>query len=200
MRVRFVDPKTNTIVFPEPLKTPSNAVNPTLGTNAPATGVPVVNPLLASATISWDIRLPFQTFAERWTQVQRRELWENATCPPTNLLEVQSQRLPWKIEIHPTTPNLFVSVYDVLFTIQTTLLLEITPDEWDRFERGGKRLIVTTRETRVQGYHSTGRRLDESYRHPRRIDSLGNFTRFAGLVLAPQRSPHSLDLNFEPHG
>jgi len=200
MRVRFVDPKTNTIVYPEPLEAPSNAVIPSLGTNAPLVGATTLNPLLAPATISWDVRLPFKTTAEHWTQAQRRRLWENATFPPMNMLEVQSQHLPWKIEIRPRTPNLFVSVYDVLSEIQTALLPEITPEEWVMFEREGKRLIVTTRDTRVQGYNSGRRQLDESYRHPRRIDSLGEFTQFAGLVLVPQRSPHSLDLNFKQQG
>jgi hypothetical protein len=194
MRVRFVDPQTNRIVSPEPLsETPSNNATPRIGTNTPSVGALPINPLLAPATLPWDIRLPLESYLECCTQAQRAKLAESATQPPATRLELQSPQLPWRIEIRPRTPSLFVTVYDVLLTIQADLKLQITPEEWEQFEDAGKRLIVAARGARAQGCDPS-KQVDELYNRPRRIDSLREFTRFAGLVPAPQRTSNSFDL------
>lgn len=201
MSVRFVDPKTKRVVYPEPFQEHLNAVTPGLETNTPSVGALVVNPLLAPAnpllaSIKWDIRLPFDTYVEQWPQAERAKLAQSATLPPAVLLELQSPHLPWKIEVRPRTPVLHITVFDVLATIHAALEARIAPGEWDQFDTVGKRVIVAARGLRVQEY-DPARQADEMYNHPRRIDSLGEFTRFAGLVPAPQRGLNSLDLKLK---
>jgi len=193
MSVRFVlDPETGHVVYPEPFEAPSN-VMPNTGTNAPPAGPLQVNPLLAPATISWDVRLPFKSHVERWTQAERAKLAESATIPPTGRLELQSPQLPWRISVRPSTPNVFVTVYDVLSTIQESLEPQITRQEWKLFNYTNKCMILTARGTRVKNYQP-GCQADEFYNHPRRVDSLGEFTWFAGLTPAPRQG--SVDLGF----
>ena len=201
-RVRFVDPQTNRILDLEPLtETPSTAVTPHLGRNIPAVGALALIPLLAAATISWtwDVRFPVEVLEKHWVRAQQDVLEQSATRPPATLLHIRSPHLPWKVEIRPRTPNLFVTVYDVLSTIHGVLEPRITPQEWKRFEPIGKRVIVAERETRVRSY-APDRQVDEAFNHPRRIDSLGEFTRFAGLIPAPQRGPNEFDLKFKRRG
>lgn len=198
-RVRFVDPKTNTIVDPAPL-TPVQNDAPRMGTNAPSFGALAIHPLLMTpATPLWDARVPIQPYAANLTRTNRNRLAESATYPPTARLELQSPHLRWKIGVLPTTPNISVTVYDVLATVQTILKLEITQEEWARFELVGKQLTVAARNARIQDY-DPGKQTDEAFNHPRRIDSLGKFTRFAGLVSAPQRGSGSFDIKFERRG
>ena len=192
MSVRFIDPKTERTLYPEPFETPSNFM-PNTGTRAPPVGLPVVNPFLVCAALSWDVRTPLKSHAERWTQAQRAKLAESATLPPTGRLELQSPQLPWKISVHPSTPNVSVTVYDVLSTIQEALEPRITWQEWKLFEDDNKLTILTARSARVQNYRP-GCQADEMYNHPRRVDSLGELTWFAGLTPVPRRA--SLDLGF----
>jgi len=196
MTVRFIDQRTDHIVFPEPFEeAPSQNVMSNGGTNAPPAGALFVNPLLAPSTLSWDVRLPFNHHVEHWTQAQRAKLAESATLPPMTRLEIQSPQLPWRIRIRPGAPGLFVSVHDVLYTIQEVLDFQITWREWELFRDATKSLVLVAKDARIQSCHP-GRRLDERFKHPRRIDSLGGSTRFAGLTPATRRARNSLDLEF----
>lgn len=196
MSVRFVDPETKRVVYPEPFQAPLNAVTPGLGINAPPVGAIIVNPLLAPVVLSWDVGRSFETLVEQWPQAELARLAQSATQPPQELIEIQSPHLPWKIEVRPRTPNVHVTVFDMLTTIYAALKLHITPDEWDQFNTVGKQDIVAARGLRVQEYDPV-RQVDEMYDYPRRIDSLGELTRFAGLVPAPRRGPRSLDLKLK---
>jgi len=189
MSVRFVDPETGRIVYPGS----SNAPTPRLGTDAPPVGVIEVNPLLAPAMGSWDVRRPFETQAAQWPQEERAKLGQNATMPPTTLLEIQSSHLPWKIEVRPKTPNLQITVLDVLVTIYAALKPEITRGEWNRFDTAGRQQTVAARNIRVQEC-GLALQADELYKHPRRVDSLGEFALFAGLIPTPRRGPNTLKL------
>jgi len=197
MSVRFLDPDTRQVVYPEPFETPSRSVTPNGATNAPPAGPIVANPLLAPATLSWDLRIPLKSHVGRWTPAQRIRLTESATQPPTGRLELQSPQLPWRINIRPTTPGVFVTVYDVLFTIQESLGSRINWEEWEHFEDATKREILTARGARVHSYHSSCQ-ADELFKRPRRVDCLGEFTWFAGLTPAPRQA--SLDLGFKRRG
>jgi len=123
-------------------------------------------------------------------------LGQSATHPPEPQLEILSPHLPWRIEVRARATDIFVTVFDVLVAIRVTLKQEITREEWEQFGHGKKDSILAARSVRAQNYESA-RQVDEMYRHPRRIDALGEFTRFAGLVPAPGRSPTSFDLKFE---
>ena len=194
MPVRFIDQETGRIIYPEPFETPPNDAMPNQGTMTPPAGPLAVNPLLAPATLSWDVRHPLKYQMECWTLDQRTKLAESATLPPTGRLELQSPHLPWRIRIGPSTPSVFVTVYDVLSTIQEVLGSRIAREEWHLFEDASKLTILGARATRVQSYNP-GYQADELYNHPRRVDSLGEFTQFAGLVPAPRLA--SLDLEFK---
>lgn len=196
MSVRFVDPRTEEIVYPEPFEMPTNAVTPGLGTNAPPDGSLALNPLLVPAALLWDVGRPVETHAQHWPQAERDKLSQSATWPPVGRLGLQSPHLPWRIEALPRTPNIHVTVFDVLATIYVALRLQITPGEWDRFDTGEKSVIVGARGVRVRECDPDPQ-LDELYAHPRRIDTLGERTRFAGLILAPHRGPDSLDLELK---
>lgn len=190
MRVRFVDPRTNGIVFPEPLEEPLGAVALTVGTVT-------VHPILATpAPLSWDVKCPLGTLGAQWSREVRRQLGQSATSPPSTRLEIQSPHLPWRIEVRPKTPNIHVTVLDLLAAVQEALEPHIAPAEWARFSVARKDWTVATRSARVMEY-DPGRRADGMYHHPRRIDSLGEFTQFGGLVLAPGRGPGCLDLKLE---
>jgi hypothetical protein len=93
-------------------------------------------------------------------------------------------------------PNLHITVFDILATVYAALKPQITPGEWERFDTVRKRLTVAARDLRVQEYEP-GRQADEMFNHPRRIDSLGELTRFAGLTPAPRRGPESFDLKLK---
>ena len=196
MSVRFVDPNTNGIVYPEPFETPTNTITPGLGTNVPQDGALILNPLLVAATISWDVRHPFRTCVEQWPQAERDRVAQSATLPPTRRLEFRSRYLPWGIEVLPGTSNLCVTVFDVLATIELALRPQITPEEWNTLNTAWKQMIVAARATRAQEY-DPDRQANEMYKHPRRVDCLGEFTQFEGLVPAPRRSPDSLDLKLK---
>ena len=196
MSVRFVDPRTEEIVYPEPFETPSDAITPGLGTNAPPVSSLVLNPLLAPATLLWDVGRPVETYAEHWPQAERDKLSQRATWPPVGRLGLQSPHLPWRIEVLPRTPNIHVTVFDVLATIYMALRLQITPGEWEQFHIVEKSSIVAARGVRVREC-DPNRQVDDMFQHPRRIDTLGERTRFAGLILAPHRGPDSLDLELK---
>lgn len=195
--LRFVDPETNLILYPGDPETPSSAeVNPVMGTNGPPLGAIVMNPLLASATqLQWDATHPIEPFTEHWTGEQKARLSQSATQPPTGLLELRSRLLPWRIQVRPRTPNVVVTVYDVITAIREGLMVRITQREGGRFDGAGKRLIVAARAARIQG-RDPDYQAEELFYHPRRVDCLGEFTQFAGLAPAPQQSPNLFDLKF----
>jgi hypothetical protein len=197
MSVRFVDPRTNEVVYPEPFEISTNAVTSHSGTNAPTVGSLALNPLLASAMLSWDVNCPLETLVGQLPQDVQHRMGQSATLPPSTRLGIQSPHLPWRIEIRPRTPNILITVLDVLATVQKALGHQITPGEWGRFTTARKTITVAGRSSRVLEY-DPGHRVDGMYNHPLRIDLLGELTRFGGLVPAPGRGPRCLDLKFEP--
>ena len=190
MSVRFLDPRTNEVVYPEPLQT--NAITPHLGTNARVD----INPLLAPTALLWDVKSPIETLEGQLPWEMRSKLGQSATRPPSAQLQLQSPHLPWRVQVRPKTPNLFVTVFDVLATLREVLWLEITPGEWGQFSTGRKDRIVAERGARVADY-DPHHRVNSLYRHPIRVDTLEEFTCFGGLIPAPGRGPGCLDLRFE---
>lgn len=197
MRVRFVDPKTDRIVHPGPLEGTSDAVTSALGTIVPTVSSLTLHTVLAaSRPLYWDVKSPLGTLEAQWPREARRQLGQSATSPPSTRLEIQSPHLPWRIVVRPRTPNIEITVLDLLAAVQKALELPITPGEWAQFGVARKDRIVAERSARVLEY-DPGRRADGMYNHPTRIDSLGGFTQFGGLVPAPGRGPGCLDLKLE---
>lgn len=198
-RVRFLDPDTNEVVYPGLSDATDDPITPSLEAPAPPVGFPALNLMLTLVALSWDVRHPFEVHAEGWRQQEVGRLVEPATSPPTARLEIQSPQLPWKIEVRAGTPNLHVTVYDVLATIYETLKTRISRGEWERLHDTQKYVVLMARDRRAQGYDFS-RMVDEYYHHPRRVDSLGECTQFVGLVPAPYRGCNSFDLEFVRQG
>ncbi|KAF9777849.1 hypothetical protein BJ322DRAFT_513469 [Thelephora terrestris] len=199
--VRFLDPLTNEVLYPDPLpETPRrSAVTPSLETRHPPAGSQPLNLnntlIPAGAAHQWDVRRPFGSIVEDWSGTTTDRLAESATSPPTSRLELVSPQLPWTISVLPKIPNVFVTVFDVLATIHASLRAEITPGEWGEFTEAQKKLALHAKRHRIQECEPN-RALDERYHHPRRVDTLGEVSGFAGLVPAPRRGPLHLNLEF----
>ena len=191
-RVRFLDPTTGEILHPDPLSASGDPIVPSLERQNLPTGS-AVNPLLTPGVLQWDVRCSVGTCVVSQRQDEVVRLAGAATLPPTARLEIQSPQLPWRVDVRPTTPNLVATVHDVLAAIHRALGVQVTLEEWERFSDTRKHATLVARGHRVQGY-DLSRTLDELYRHPRRVDTLGERTRFAGLMPAPHRGPHSYDL------
>lgn len=194
--VRFLDPVTEEIIYPGGFETPGDPLIPPLGTPTQPVGPYVVNALLAPATIPWDVRRSFQTHSDGWHQEELVKLSQSGTLPPIASMEIQSPGLPWMIKVHPKTPNTHITVFDVVAAIYATLKHRIARGEWELLGDQQKEVILMARNERVQGYDFS-RAVDELYNHPRRVDALGEFTKFAGLVPTPQRGPNSFELRFD---
>ena len=192
--VRFLDPKSGEIVYPGEPGALGGAINPSSVTQVQSTGPVALNSFLVPAFAGWDLRRSHKGYLRGWSQANLDQLASPATFPPTPWLEVRSPHLPWRIEVRPKTPGVFVTVFDVVATIQVALKTEITPVEWGRFGEATKHAVLTAKGNRVRLY-DFGRTLDEAYRHPRRVDTLGEGTQFAGLVPAPHRGGQSFDLH-----
>jgi hypothetical protein len=188
--VRFLDPKTNGILYPGPHETPGGRFSP-IGAEL------VLNPLLAWGMIQWewDTRRSFQTYIRSFPQGDIQALALPATSPAAARLEIRSPQIPWRVEVRPQTPNLQITVFDVVAAVHIALRTQLTPAEWEQLGDGHKNAILAARNGRVR-LHDFNRALDELYCHPRRVDTLGEATIFAGLVPAPHRSPYSFDLKF----
>lgn len=197
--VRFLDPRTNEIMYPDPFCAGDDPIISHSETSAPPAGSPTLHPMLAPAQLQWDTRRSPQTLASDWRQEDLDRLAEPATSPPAARLELRSPQLPWAISVRPRTPHLYVTVHDVLGAIYGALKTAITQGEWELFEDTRKHWILDGRSCRVKEYNF-GRMLDELYRHPRRVDILGVCTQFAGLVPAPHRSTQSFDLELVRRG
>lgn len=195
-RVRFLDPETNEVHHPEPLKAQSSAAVPSLGTSTQPAGSHSLNQVLMPADAQrWDVRLPFGTYAQNWRRVATDRLAEPATFPSVAQLKIFSPQLPWAISVRPTTPGVFVSVFDVLAAVYASLRVGITQGEWERLSDAHKTLALRAKQDRILECEAS-RALDEGFHHPRRVDALGEVTRFAGLVPAPHRGPHAFNLEF----
>lgn len=200
-RVRFLNTETNEIAYPEPLDVTGDRIIPSSGASTPPAGSLALNPLLTPASLHWDVRHSLKTHVKDngWRQREVNRLAEPATFPPVARLEIRSPQLPWRVVVFPRTPNVFITVYDVLVTIYKTLKTRIAPGEWERFDDGRKYSILDSKNRRAQEYEF-GRKLDECYDHPRRVDFLGECSQFVGLVPTPYRSSNSFDLEFVRRG
>lgn len=193
--VRFLDPETGEIVYSGPLDTTEDAIITNPEASRRLTTSLTLNPVLGPAALPWDVRRSFRTHVKDWHQREVAKLAKPATFPPAVRLEIQSPQLPWRVEVRPSSPNLHVTVYDVLAVLHRSLKTEITKVEWERLNDTRKHSVLVARGLRAQEYEFD-RTLDEFYRHPRRVDFLGECIQFAGLVPAPYRGWDSFDLEF----
>ncbi|KAF9787768.1 hypothetical protein BJ322DRAFT_577939 [Thelephora terrestris] len=185
--VRFLDPLTNEVLYPDPLpETPRrSAVTPSLETRRPPAGSQPLNLnntlIPAGAAHQWDVRRPFGSIVEDWSGTTTDRLAESATSPPTSRLELVSPQLPWTISVLPKIPNVFITVFDVPATIHASLRAEITPGEWGEFTEAQKKLTLHAKRHRIQECEPN-RALDERYHHPRRVDTLGEVSELATVA------------------
>jgi len=154
-----------------------------------------------SAPISYDITYAPSARAihDRSTRmpVPEHTLSEPATEPRVSKLVVSCDRLPWKIVVRAgsarsTSPGFYVgrsagprshvTVHDVLCAVHSCLLQPISRAEWDMLERGSKRETKVTRAYEERCIKTRGG-WEEGVK---RIDWLGQRTRFVGLQLSAE--------------
>ncbi|KAF9496485.1 hypothetical protein BDN71DRAFT_1363944, partial [Pleurotus eryngii] len=138
--------------------------------------------------IIYDVSLPPETLACRYPSSL---LAEPATSPAVPVLVIESPNCPWPITVIPSSspsPLLLaygavVTVWDVLSAIHDALRPPVTLEEYHALPslEATQRvnLAYSKRCKRVQGLET---RMEEGLRGVRRVDFLGDATRFMGLA------------------
>ncbi|KAH8070762.1 hypothetical protein BXZ70DRAFT_775189 [Cristinia sonorae] len=162
-----------------------------------------MHPLLAytrlhRAPITYDVMFTpsARTVLDRTTHsaIPSHTLSQPATDPPTpssSRLVLRSHKFPWPVVIGPSGPRFTIgsskrsrtssadaiTILDVLYAVHTTLLMPVTPDEWDALGHGSRAQQKVTKAyekrcTRMGGGWEGG---------VKRIDWLGSKTRLIGV-------------------
>lgn len=115
-------------------------------------------------------------------------LAEAATSPPLPSILLICDNLPWKIRVLSSLPNLFVTNYDVLQAIHTSLRTPVIPAEWPLCKTPQDReVILQTFERRIRRLSSESVRAEERARSVRRIDCLMGVTKLVRII--PSEDP-----------
>jgi hypothetical protein len=122
-------------------------------------------------------------------------LVDPATSPPLPFLVLTCEDLPWQIEVRPSLPNLFVTVYDVLKILNLNLRSRVSKPEWMAFgsEQDG---ILAAFEKRVNAICDEEER-EEQRESLRRIDYLMGRTRLVGAYCDDPKQPDVLMINWD---
>jgi len=110
-------------------------------------------------------------------------LAEPATSPPLPSLTLTCDPfLPWHIEVHPSLPNLFVTVYDVLQTLNANLRIPLSDSELSLFiSEQTYASIVDAYQNRLNAIRDIREREEQRAKSVRRIDCLIGRTKLLGL-------------------
>lgn len=126
------------------------------------------------------------------TAIPSHTLAEPATDPPTPSsarLILRSHKFPWTIVVTDSSPRftvgpakyrskaLVITILDLLYAVHTTLLTQVTPEEWESLGHGSRAQQKVTKAyerrcTRMGGGWEGG---------VRRIDWLGEKTKLVGV-------------------
>jgi hypothetical protein len=109
-------------------------------------------------------------------------LADAATSPPLRSLFLICDYLPWRIEVVSSLPSLFVTVYDVLHAIYSSLRTPLSPAEWSFFASDQKQFdILQSFEDRLNTIPDSDARDDQRPEAVRRIDCLIGRTSLLGI-------------------
>lgn len=104
---------------------------------------------------------------------------EPAIYPPTPSIILQTEALPWSITV--TAGSTFVTLYDILQALHSSLRLQVTKTEWASFSRGSQDVIFTSFLERVDGFSGRIKREKQLGKGVRRLDFLVGRTKFFGI-------------------
>ena len=115
-------------------------------------------------------------------------LAEAATSPPLPSILLVCDKLPWKIRVSSSLPNLFVTNYDVLQAIHVSLRTPVVAAEWPLCGTlQDREAILQTFEGRVRRLSNEFARTEERARSVRRVDCLMGMTRLVRII--PSEDP-----------
>lgn len=106
-------------------------------------------------------------------------LSEQATYPASPSITLLTEALPWSITA--TTKSTFVTVYDVLQALHSSLRLQVTRKEWASLSRASQDVIATSFHKRVDGFTDRLKREKQLGKGVRRLDFLVGRTRLYGI-------------------
>ena len=150
---------------------------------------PVLGIAQQSPMLDYDVSYPPSTIKPKFSPVPPQVFNEAATHPPVPSMIIRCPHLPWKITIQPTNTK-YVTVRDVFDGIYRSLRLAALEAEFQCLPSVEARQGVTNayvgRYKRIDD--SEARQLEKS-KGLKRVDFLGERTRFAGLS-STSEGPH----------
>jgi hypothetical protein len=111
--------------------------------------------------------------------VNRALLSEPAIHPASPSITLLTEALPWSVTV--TAKSTFVTVYDVLQALHSSLRLQVTKVEWASLSRASKDVISASFHKRVDGFSDRIKREKQLGKGVRRLDFLVGRTRFFGI-------------------
>lgn len=124
-------------------------------------------------------------------------LAEPATYPPLPSLTLTCEDIPWVIEARPSLPNLFVTVYDALQAINSSLRARVLDSERSLFaSQQTQDEIFQTFQARVAAIPDVYQREEQRAKSVRRIDCLMGRTRLLGAYCDKVERPDVLMLSW----
>jgi len=106
-------------------------------------------------------------------------LSEQATYPASPSITLLTEALPWSITV--TAKSSFVTVYDVLQALHSSLRLQVTKVEWASLSRASQDVIAASFHKRVDGFTDRLKREKQLGKGVRRLDFLVGRTRLYGI-------------------
>ena len=106
-------------------------------------------------------------------------LSEQATYPASHTITLLTETLPWSITV--TAKSTFVTVYDILQALHTSLRLQVATREWTSLSRASQDVITASFHKRVGGFSDRIKRGKQFGKGVRRLDFLVGHTRLDGI-------------------
>ena len=106
-------------------------------------------------------------------------LSEQATYPASPSITLITEALPWSITV--TAKSAFVTVYDVLQALHSSLRLQVTKTEWASLSRASQDVIAASFHKRAGGFANRLKREKQLGKGVRRLDFLVGRTRLFGI-------------------
>ena len=106
-------------------------------------------------------------------------LSEPAVYPATPTVTLLTDALPWSVTV--TTKSTFITLFDVLQALHSSLRLQVTKAEWASLSRASKDVIAASFRKRVDGFSDRIKREKQLGKGIRRLDFLVGRTRFFGI-------------------
>ncbi|KAJ3569807.1 hypothetical protein NP233_g4805 [Leucocoprinus birnbaumii] len=152
-----------------------------------------LHPLLedtSSPELIYDVRLPPTQVGSKRRVITPEEFSDPATSPRTSSMTIFHKYLPWSIQVEPSGYSRsrgmhFVTVWDVLNAIHSSLRATISQRDYESLGKGSKHQSrVTKAYERRYGLQQRG---SSSYQAEkmgglRRVDYLVGFVKFMGLT------------------